>query len=61
LHADGRKRADHVDNIGNYLIGKGMDARMAHDIQKTYEVLDVLHHKARAPCWNDDLIKRLIS
>lgn len=55
------KRADHVDDIGNYLIDKGMDVDMAHDIQKTYEVLDVLHNKLKSPCWSEDVYTKLAS
>jgi hypothetical protein len=55
------KRVDHVDDMGNYLIDKGMGAGMARDIQHTYEVLDVLHHKLKSPWWNEDVYKKLTS
>lgn len=53
------KRVSQVDDIGNYLMKKGMDRDMARRIQGVYEVLKVRQDLTRS-VWNSDFIKDLL-
>jgi len=54
------KRVTRVDDIGDYLINKGMDRDMARKIQWTYEVLKVRGDTSTHSVWNHDHIKHLL-
>ena len=53
-------RAGSVDEIGNYLMSKGMGRDMARDIQMIYKVLEALHFKIKQPHWDDKFITDLL-
>jgi hypothetical protein len=54
------KHVTRVDDIGDYLIKKGMDRDMARKIQAVYEVLEVRERTSTHSVWNHDAIKDLL-
>ena len=54
------KRVTYVDDIGDYLIKKGMNRDMARRIQAVYEVLEARVLTSTRSVWNHDAIKDLL-
>jgi hypothetical protein len=54
------KRVTRVDDIGDYLIKRGMDRDMARRIQSVYEVLEARERTSTRSVWNHDAIKDLL-
>ena len=55
------KHVNSVDDIGNYLMGKGMGRDMARNIQTIYEFVEIVQGTSKHPHWNDALIKELLA